>query len=164
LFFRKDKEHFITLCPCSAAAYCEIEPAPSPRCPTSRRPRRAGDKWRRGRAGRKIRCGVLRAHADADADAALRRPKARFCGRRCAACTPSLVVASTSPPSSYGPLGACHRWFRLIPFHFTPHHFTAQPSNPYMPWPSNFLQRDKLAQHTPAVYDDGNSELFHRTL
>jgi hypothetical protein len=52
---------------------------------------------------------------------------------------------------SYGPLGACRRWFRLIPFHFTPHHFTAQPSNPYMPWPSNFLQRDKLAQHSTSL-------------
>jgi hypothetical protein len=33
----------------------------------------------------------------------------------------------------------------LIPFHFTPHHFTITAKQRYMPWPSNFLQREKIA-------------------
>jgi hypothetical protein len=31
----------------------------------------------------------------------------------------------------------------VIPFHFTPHHFTVTAKQSYMPWPSNFLQREK---------------------
>jgi hypothetical protein len=89
--------------------HCEVASATSPRCP-ARRPRRAGDKWRRGKAGPGV--PLLLAHADADA--ALRRPKASRAvsvdGRACscgavaanaAQSTPSRVVASTSPPTPF---------------------------------------------------------------